>query len=251
MTRSQTSTGLAISLSLSVAVVSADRTLAQSPSQDAGSVSVYGGRLIDQVVQRPAWQYPAPSLTAKREGVLVAQVRVSPTGAMDTVEVLQAPDEHLAAAAKAGLMNWTFRPMQAPSGAPTAVRSKLVLYCLISDGVGTVRTAYEMKMPPAVGPPGVTESYPVIDEAAWKSLEARRPPPQLLDIRKRDAFTRSHLPGAINIPEDELTARSLNELSMSRPIVVDCPSETRDLCSYVERILQRAGFKQVSMLRRK
>jgi len=69
----------------------------------------------------------------------------------------------------------------------------------------------------------------------------------LLDVRTAKEFTEGHIPGAINIPHELLSARSA-ELGndKSRQIVVYCQSGYR--AGVAEEILRAAGFSQLQHL---
>ena len=62
----------------------------------------------------------------------------------------------------------------------------------------------------------------------------------VLDVRPKDEFQLGHLPGAVNIPLDELRER-LDELPRDREIHVICRSGQR--AYYATRILLQNGFK--------
>ncbi|MCS7045644.1 MAG: FAD-dependent oxidoreductase [Gemmataceae bacterium] len=66
------------------------------------------------------------------------------------------------------------------------------------------------------------------------------PPPLLLDVRTRQEFEAGHVPGAINLPIDDLRQR-LGELPTDRPIVVYCQVGQRGYLA--TRILLQAGFR--------
>src|SRR5207245_1745835 len=61
----------------------------------------------------------------------------------------------------------------------------------------------------------------------------------LLDVRTPEQFTAGHLPGAVNIPIDELRAR-LAELPQDRPINAYCQVGQRGYLA--TRILRQKGF---------
>jgi rhodanese-related sulfurtransferase len=134
------------------------------------------------------------------------------------------------------------------------MRAKVMFYFVIRKGKGLVLTAGEradLRLSEEKGQDtGAGAAYPTIDEAEWRRLAAATTAPVLLDIRDRRSFARRHLDGAVNIPENELSSRAEAELSKTRQLVIDCPLETRDLCSWAARILQRAGFTRVAMLSR-
>jgi len=68
--------------------------------------------------------------------------------------------------------------------------------------------------------------------------------PLLLDVRSREEFAEGHIPGAVNIPYDELPAR-LEELAGHRDdgIVVYCRTGRR--ATIAETTLVEAGFTDV------
>lgn len=68
----------------------------------------------------------------------------------------------------------------------------------------------------------------------------------LLDVRTPEEFAGGHLPGARNIPVDELS-RHLDEVGpRDRPVVVYCASGVR--AASAARMLAGAGFTQVHNL---
>lgn len=71
--------------------------------------------------------------------------------------------------------------------------------------------------------------------------------PYLLDVRSVEEFEEGHLPGAVNIPYDELEKR-LAELSVDKDdeIVVYCRSGRRAIIA--ENILVSAGYSNVKDL---
>ena len=223
--------------------------------QQTPRVGISGNNLSKMAVHTVLPTYPKPSLQARREGVVVAQVLVGPDGKMRTVDVLQAPHEEIGRATRDALMQWTFRTtLRTPDGKPTNIRSKLIFYFTIKDGKGLVLTPQQMtesrRTEERTAADGVVpESYPTIDMVEWER-RAKTIRPILLDIRDRAAYARGHLQDATNIPEAELSTRAGPELSRLRQIVVDCPRETSDLCTFVARILQRGGFSNVALLAR-
>jgi len=63
--------------------------------------------------------------------------------------------------------------------------------------------------------------------------------PLLLDVRTAQEFSAGHLPGAVNIPVDELRSR-MNELTHDRSIAAYCQVGQRGYLA--TRILRQAGF---------
>ncbi|NOK06446.1 MULTISPECIES: rhodanese-like domain-containing protein [Myxococcus] len=65
----------------------------------------------------------------------------------------------------------------------------------------------------------------------------------LVDVRTPEEFASGHLPGAVNIPVDEL-ARRFGELGAPQtPLVVYCRSGARS--GRAERLLKEQGFQDV------
>jgi len=64
----------------------------------------------------------------------------------------------------------------------------------------------------------------------------------LLDVRTPGEFANGHLPGAVNIPVSDLSAR-LNEVPKDKPVVVYCRSGHRS--GMAASTLRRSGMKTV------
>lgn len=62
----------------------------------------------------------------------------------------------------------------------------------------------------------------------------------LLDVRTREEFHESHLPGAINIPVHELESRTHELRLRSRAVVVYCRSGNRSATA--ASVLRSAGY---------
>ena len=82
------------------------------------------------------------------------------------------------------------------------------------------------------GKPAVAPA--VVGELAW-----RDDAPLLLDVRTPEEFAAGHVPGAINIPHDQLASR-LSELDSQRWVLVYCQSGRR--AGLAEGVLSLAGF---------
>lgn len=85
-----------------------------------------------------------------------------------------------------------------------------------------------------------------VDFAEFKRALAEKRPMLILDVEERDAFQAGHIPGAVNIPADELEARSGEELPADTTIVVY--SDAADLSQRAAEILGENGFKRVTLL---
>ncbi len=66
---------------------------------------------------------------------------------------------------------------------------------------------------------------------------------RLVDVRSPGEFGSGHLPGAVNIPVGELTARVAEIGAKERPVVVYCRSGARSASA--AGLLRRAGFVAV------
>jgi rhodanese-related sulfurtransferase len=62
----------------------------------------------------------------------------------------------------------------------------------------------------------------------------------ILDVRAPSEFAAGHVPGAVNVPVDELRGR-LGELDPARPIIAYCQVGMRGYLA--TRILMQSGFK--------
>lgn len=62
----------------------------------------------------------------------------------------------------------------------------------------------------------------------------------LVDIRDRDSYEKSHIRGAVNIPDEELPDR-MQELPADRLIVIYCYRGPRSMLA--ARLLSRQGFR--------
>jgi phage shock protein E len=65
----------------------------------------------------------------------------------------------------------------------------------------------------------------------------------LLDVRTPEEFRDEHVPGAVNVPLQELTARLDEVGARDRTVVVYCRSGRRS--AEAARLLQHAGFRHV------
>lgn len=89
---------------------------------------------------------------------------------------------------------------------------------------------------------GLTKKVEVID---WRKISQLSSDTILVDVRTADEYSLGSIPGAINIPVDELRNR-LSELPKDKPIVVTCAVGLRGYLAY--RILVQHGYKDVKNL---
>jgi rhodanese-related sulfurtransferase len=85
--------------------------------------------------------------------------------------------------------------------------------------------------------------HPQVDVEAVLAVSAAEPP-YLLDVRTPEEFAAGHIPGAVNIPVDELRSR-LGELPRDRQIAAYCQVGQRGYLA--TRILLQAGFSAVNV----
>jgi rhodanese-related sulfurtransferase len=71
---------------------------------------------------------------------------------------------------------------------------------------------------------------------------------QVLDVRDRQSYQKSHRTGSRNIPFDELQSRAEAELDLSRPVVVDCSRGRVDICRIAGARLKSHGFVDVAVV---
>lgn len=88
----------------------------------------------------------------------------------------------------------------------------------------------------------LTKKVEVID---WRKISQLNSDTILVDVRTADEYSLGSIPGAINIPVDELRNR-LSELPKDKPIVVTCAVGLRGYLAY--RILVQHGYKDVKNL---
>jgi rhodanese-related sulfurtransferase len=84
-----------------------------------------------------------------------------------------------------------------------------------------------------------------VPELAPAEVHARlaaSPPPQIVDVRTAVEFARGHLPGAVNVPIQELPGRvGALALDPARPVVAICLSAHRSIPAV--RLLRARGFE--------
>jgi len=89
-------------------------------------------------------------------------------------------------------------------------------------------------------PQAALASRPAVSPAAVGEISAQSKPPLLLDVRTPKEFAEGHLPGAVNIPHDQLASR-LSEIDRDHWVLVYCRSGAR--ASIAERVLIEEGIE--------
>ena len=82
----------------------------------------------------------------------------------------------------------------------------------------------------------------LIDRDRVQDLASRGVP--VVDVLPREDYRSSHLPGALNLPVDELDRRA-GELDRSRPVVVYCNDTVCDMSPRAAWRLEALGFGEV------
>ncbi len=80
---------------------------------------------------------------------------------------------------------------------------------------------------------------PAVSPAVVDEVAQRPDAPLLLDVRSPEEFAAGHIPGAVNIPHDQVAGR-LGELDKSRWVLVYCRSGRR--AGTAEDALAQGGF---------
>jgi phage shock protein E len=80
---------------------------------------------------------------------------------------------------------------------------------------------------------------PAVSPAVLDELSRRQDAPLLLDVRTPEEFAAGHVPGAVNIPHDQV-AKRLSEIDDGRWVLVYCQSGRR--AGIAEGVLADAGF---------
>lgn len=84
-----------------------------------------------------------------------------------------------------------------------------------------------------------------VEIIGWRDIARLSSETILVDVRTVDEYSLGSIPGAINIPVDELRSR-LSELPKNKPIVVTCAIGLRGYLAY--RILAQHGYKDIRNL---
>ena len=88
-------------------------------------------------------------------------------------------------------------------------------------------------------PAAALAGKPAVSPAVVDELARRTDAPLLLDVRSPEEFAAGHVPGAVNIPHDQVAQR-LSEVDRQRWVLVYCQSGRR--AGLAERVLADAGF---------
>jgi TonB family protein len=234
---------------LGVAVAVYAQSLTIPPGVDTSKPGIMNDQQFRGIaITAPTPTYPATSLGKGVTGVVVAAILLDRNGHLQSVNVLQTPDDAIGQSVHDALTRWTFRPIGVP------MKGKMFFYFTVKKGSGSVASPEEMN-------PAITQDHrgasnqgdDAVNEIKEAQLELMRKTGKVtvLDIRDRSAYERGHRDGAVNIPIDEVPQRASIELPNHLPLVVDCdPEQPAIKCRVAAQILSYLGFDKVSVLAR-
>lgn len=71
----------------------------------------------------------------------------------------------------------------------------------------------------------------------------------LIDIDERDDYKKEHIPGAKNIPADEMEVRAHNEIPKDKRVIIYCRCPSDTVSRDVKYRLEKRGFGNISVLK--
>ena len=101
---------------------------------------------------------------------------------------------------------------------------------------------------PQVAPPvsATQAGVPLVSQDALLARQAKHDPALfLLDVRTPEEFAAGHVPGAVNIPHDQVDVR-LGEVPKDKDVVLYCRSGHR--ASLAATVLAKAGYTRLAHL---
>ena len=204
-----------------------------------------------QAIVHPLPTYPVRSVNLETEGVAVASIVTGTDGRVESVELLQAPDEEIGRRVVEALQTWVFHPLRAATGENgemevNRAESRVTFYFLIVNGVGVVSNpAADMSIGSEME--AVVQDLRNVDlDTAFGSLK-----PVFVDIRDRADYQLGHYPDSVNIPVSELLLRSQVELSREQFVVILCPGTpgfSWTFCTRLARDVGHSGFEHIGVL---
>jgi rhodanese-related sulfurtransferase/thiol-disulfide isomerase/thioredoxin len=100
---------------------------------------------------------------------------------------------------------------------------------------------------PAAAAASTAPALPVVDVILLRRIMSR--PAVIVDVRPREEFAAGHIRHALNIPYDEIDARSGHELPPDKPLLVYCYSPQEVFpsfsCGLADRVLRWRGFRDI------
>jgi rhodanese-related sulfurtransferase len=86
---------------------------------------------------------------------------------------------------------------------------------------------------------------PRVPEVSLEEVEARPSDAVVLDVREPEEYAKSHIPGAVNLPQAELATR-LNEVPQDHPVYVVCLAGMRSLRA--SQFLAQRGYTNIASM---
>jgi len=122
------------------------------------------------------------------------------------------------------------------------MRSSILVVCF-----GFALTACASAPAPAPTPAAQAQSdIPAPTVTGQQAHELVQNGAKLVDVRSADEFAEDHIEGAINIPVDDVAARTAELGDKTQPVVVYCRSGKR--AARAAATLREAGFTKVESL---
>ncbi|HET8705775.1 MAG TPA: rhodanese-like domain-containing protein [Pseudomonadales bacterium] len=90
------------------------------------------------------------------------------------------------------------------------------------------------------------QDVPLVSQQQLLELQSSSAKPLLVDVRSADEFKQGHVPGAINIPHDQVQTRLSEFGAKDRDIILYCHSGRRS--GLASQVLSAAGFSHVRHL---
>lgn len=122
----------------------------------------------------------------------------------------------------------------------------LWLAALVSIGAHASEPATAPVAPAAAPAPASAISLPLISQDALLARQAKHDTALVvLDVRTPEEFAQGHVPGAVNIPHDQVASR-LADIPRDKDVVLYCRSGRR--AGLAAEVLGANGYKRLSHL---
>lgn len=92
---------------------------------------------------------------------------------------------------------------------------------------------------------GDADVMPLLQDAFLAMPKQGADAPFVLDVRTPEEYASGHVPGAVNIPHDQVASR-LEEVPKERPVVLYCRSGRRS--GLAAEVLSGSGYQRVQLL---
>lgn len=239
------STVCIVALSLSAAACDADTVPEPLQAHEAGLRRI--------AIEKPEPEYPLTSIEQRVSGVAVASVLIDVDGRTKRVEVLEAPDEQIAASLKKAIAQWRFPPPSIiGSSEHFEMTGKLTYYFDVIDGKGVVSSPEARRNLVKASHKGWVVPNPTAFEyvsAADLPSIRQRFRAKTVDVRTKEQFDRRHDSDALHVPLAELEIKALATLAGYNAIILDCGTDAEN-CKTAAGILRKLGWSSVFAIRR-